>query len=107
MTVRQRLVAGKVIARWRRLQHYRAEGSGERVTLASLHRAGVLTRRVWRSGSAPAHEYRPSADLLTELGRTRDGSSTADLMPVRAASADVLGRPVPPAAPRRSSKERP
>ena len=44
---------------------YRAESSGERVTLASLHRAGLLHRRVWRGkGPDAAHEYRPTAAFL-------------------------------------------
>ncbi len=41
---------------------YRAATNGERVTLASLYRAGVLERRAWRGkeGEADAaHEYRP------------------------------------------------
>jgi hypothetical protein len=38
--------------------------------LVSLQRAGTLKRRVCGAGfSAPAHEYRPSNILLTELAR--------------------------------------
>ena len=42
---------------------YRAQGSGERVTLASLYRKGRLTRRAWRGREGEpdaAHEYRPA-----------------------------------------------
>jgi hypothetical protein len=89
----QREVTRKVIESWRRLKHYRAARNGERVTLASLYRTGVLVRRCWRGrdGEADAaYEYRPSNDLLVELGRTTDDSSTADLMPVVPACKDVL-----------------
>ncbi len=77
-------VARKVIAQWRKDgRHYRATGSGERVTLASLYRAGVLIRRAWR-GKPPheAHEYRPSNEMLTELARVAGVGSVAELMPV-------------------------
>lgn len=46
---------------------YRARSSGERVTLASLFRKGLLKRRAWRGqeGDADAaHEYQ-----TTELGK--------------------------------------
>lgn len=49
---------------------YRASGSGERVTLASLFRAGALSRRAWRGNEgAPdaAHEYRVSELVLRHL----------------------------------------
>lgn len=42
---------------------YRAATSGERVTLASLYRAGALVRRAWRGNEGEAdaaHEYRLS-----------------------------------------------
>lgn len=72
MTKNQAIVFGKVLRRWRgKLEHYRAESSGERVTLASLYRAGVLARRAWRGNEGEpdaAHEYRPSNNVLHELG---------------------------------------
>lgn len=74
MTKLQQDVTRKVIATWRGPhgnRHYRAAGNGERVTLASLYRAGVLARRCWRGkeGEADAaYEYRPSNDLLHQLG---------------------------------------
>ena len=60
LTPAQRQVFARVIratldARW-----YRAAGSGERVTLASLYRHGLVARRAWRGveGQADAaHEY--------------------------------------------------
>lgn len=60
MTKLQRHVLGVVTAHHRRGQWYRASRSGERVTLASLFRSGVLTRRAWRgkAGEADAaYEY--------------------------------------------------
>lgn len=57
-----------------RLAHpnwYRAQSSGQRVTLASLWRQGILERRAWRGteGDADAaHEYRISADVRHRLG---------------------------------------
>lgn len=45
---------------------YRAESSGERVTLASLWRHGSLERQAWRGveGKADAaHEYKPTVRL--------------------------------------------
>lgn len=47
---------------------YRATGNGQRVTLAALYRAGVLTRRVWREGKSAAdnaHEYALSDLAIT------------------------------------------
>lgn len=61
MTKLQLQVLRKVRERTRDGSWYRAEGNGERVTLASLWRAGSLTRRAWRgvAGAADAaHEYR-------------------------------------------------
>jgi hypothetical protein len=46
---------------------YRAVGSGQRVTLASLYRVGVLVRRAWRGreGEADAaHEYQLSPSMI-------------------------------------------
>jgi len=71
VTPRQIEVARNVLRAWMRDgAHYRAEGSGERVTLASLYRAGALDRLAWRGeeGAADAaHEYRPSPGLLAAL----------------------------------------
>jgi len=66
----QRQVLGAVVAQHRRGLWYRAASSGERVTLASLFRAGVLARRAWRGkeGEADAaHEYRLSEALREAL----------------------------------------
>jgi hypothetical protein len=67
VTERQQIVGDKVAAATMRGEWYRAESSGERVTLASLLRAGALVRRVWRgrTGSAnAAHEYQLSDATL-------------------------------------------
>jgi hypothetical protein len=61
VTPKQREVAFRVTDAHVKGQWYRACSSGERVTLASLFRAGVLERRVWRTGKNSAdnaHEYR-------------------------------------------------
>jgi hypothetical protein len=53
---------------------YRARSSGERVTLASLYRKGLLTRRTWRGqpGEAnAAHEYQLSDLVIEKLRKTR------------------------------------
>lgn len=75
---RQAAVFAKVLAHWRTAPglapYYRAQGSGERVTLVSFHRAGILARRPWRGqeGEAnAAYEYRPSNDILHALGAGR------------------------------------
>jgi hypothetical protein len=63
MTKLQSYVFGVVSNHHLRGLWYRASRSGERVTLASLYRAGVLTRRAWRGkdGEADAaYEYRLS-----------------------------------------------
>ena len=84
MTDLQKEVTSKVIAAWRTggsPRHYRAAGSGERVTLASLYRAGVLARRCWRGHEGEpdaAYEYRPSEDLLKELAVMRAEAGAAD-----------------------------
>lgn len=67
MTKLQRHVLGVVSAHHLRGLWYRAARSGERVTLASLYRAGALKRRAWRGkeGEADAaYEYQltPVAD---------------------------------------------
>lgn len=61
----QRYVLGVVFAHHRRGLWYRAAGNGQRVTLASLFRAGMLSRRAWRGKEGEpdaAHEYRLSLD---------------------------------------------
>lgn len=61
MTKLQRYVFGVVSAHHLRGLWYRAASSGQRVTLASLYRAGVLTRRAWRGNEGEAdaaYEYR-------------------------------------------------
>jgi single-stranded DNA-binding protein len=65
VTKLQRYVFGIVSAHHLRDRWYRAASSGERVTLASLYRAGALTRRPWRGNEGEAdaaYEYR-----LTEV----------------------------------------
>lgn len=65
MTKLQRHVLGIVSAHHLRGLWYRAARSGERVTLASLCRAGALQRRAWRGNEGEAdaaYEYR-----LTEV----------------------------------------
>jgi len=53
---------------------YRARDQGERVTLASLWRQGLLNRRAWRGAEGDAnaaYEYRASKavlEALAELG---------------------------------------
>ena len=69
MTKLQRYLFTVVSAHHLRGLWYRAASSGERVTLASLYRAGVLKRRAWRGNEgAPdaAYEYRlaPAADQV-------------------------------------------
>jgi hypothetical protein len=65
MTKIQRYVLDIVSAHHLRGLWYRAATSGERVTLASLYRAGALMRRAWRGNEGEAdaaYEYR-----LTEV----------------------------------------
>ena len=60
MTKTEREVFVKVIKADLAGRYYRAESSGERATLASLYRIGLLSRRAWRGeeGEADAaHEY--------------------------------------------------
>jgi len=68
VTKLQRHVLGVVSAYHLRGLWYRSASSGERVTLASLYRAGALKRRAWRGNEGEAdaaHEYRltPEAEL--------------------------------------------
>lgn len=62
---------------------YRAAGSGERVTLASLYGHGILVRRAHRGieGSAnAAHEYRPS-ELVMATWRATCAAAVATVAP--------------------------
>lgn len=89
---RQREVARKVVLAWLDGHRwYRAQRNGERVTLVSLQRAGILVRRIWRGAgsSAPAHKYRPSNILLTELARVSGQSPVAVMSPVDATSQKI------------------
>jgi hypothetical protein len=66
----QRKVACKVGAATMRNEWYRAESSGERITLASLLRAGVVVRQVWRARTRDtnaAHEYQLAAAVIAAL----------------------------------------
>ena len=65
-SLQQETLAGAIRARemgaW-----FRATRNGQRVTLASLFRRGLLVRRVWRGhGPNAAHEYRPSSNVMAE-----------------------------------------
>ena len=81
MTKLQRYVLGVVSAHHLRDVWYRAASSGERVTLASLYRAGALVRRAWRGkegDAAAAYEYRLSTmadqalrEMLSNTGKAR------------------------------------
>lgn len=68
MTKRQKEVLREVLR-----QHpnwYRADGNGERITLASLYRAEFLERRAWRGQEGEpdaAHEYRVAPRVLEML----------------------------------------
>ncbi len=49
---------------------YRAKDHGERVTLPSLRRLGILVRRAWRGrdgDASAAYEYRIDSGLLDDL----------------------------------------
>ena len=67
MTKLQRYVFGVVSGYHLRGLWYRAASSGERVTLASLYRAGVLKRRAWRG-----HEGEADAAYEYQLTRETD-----------------------------------
>ena len=76
MTKLQRYVFGVVSAHHLRGLWYRAATCGQRVTLASLFRAGVLTRRAWRGNEgAPyaAYEYRLAREADQVLRQTLTG----------------------------------
>lgn len=67
LTDLQREVFRKVIRAWKAGGWYRAENSGERVTLASLYRNSLLDRRAHRGveGEAnAAYEYQPSQVVI-------------------------------------------
>ena len=72
-TLQKRVLATVVLAteagRW-----YRATGSGERVTLASLHSRGLAVRRAWRGVEGErdaAHEYRAAEVVLAAVRELR------------------------------------
>jgi hypothetical protein len=72
VTKLQRYVMGIVTAHHLRGRWYRADGSGQRVTLASLYRAGALKRRAWRGNEGEAdaaYEYRltPEAEQAVKI----------------------------------------
>lgn len=55
---------------------YRAASSGQRVTLASLYRAGLLKRRAWRGVEGEpdaAHEYQLSDKMIAVVKEQADG----------------------------------
>ena len=77
MTKLQRYVFGVVSAHHLRNLWYRAASSGERVTLASLYRAGVLARRAWRGNDGEAdaaYEYRLAKEADQVLRQTLSSS---------------------------------
>ena len=60
LTRLQKRVLHKVAIATHRSSWYRAEGNGERVTLASLYKIGLLSRRAWRGREGEpdaANEY--------------------------------------------------
>jgi hypothetical protein len=70
VTNTQKLVFQNVLRQTLAGRWYRAAGSGERVTLASLFRYGALVRRAWRGEEGArdaAHEYRVSPEMLEAL----------------------------------------
>jgi hypothetical protein len=70
LSARQREVLRSVLRATIAETWYRAQGSGERVTLASLFRAGILIRRAWRGAEGEpdaAHEYRVADTILHQL----------------------------------------
>lgn len=79
MTKLQRYVLGVVSAHHLRGLWYRAARSGERVTLASLYRAGALTRRAWRGNEGEAdaaYEYRLTPEADQVLRQTLSGGGS-------------------------------
>ena len=62
LSARQHAVLREVVRTTLNGEWYRATSEGERVTLASLHRRGLLERRAWRGEAGDcntAYEYRP------------------------------------------------
>ena len=73
----QRQVLAAVLRAHETGHWYRAARSGERVTLASLYRRGLLVRRAWRVGKCSAdsaNEYRCSEMFMEEWRRKQDAS---------------------------------
>lgn len=71
---------GRVFSATRQQHWYRAQGQGERVTLAALYRKGLLERRAWRGteGAADAaHEYMVAVVVQEELQRRSVLAATA------------------------------
>ena len=84
MTKIQRYVFGVVAAHHLRNLWYRAASSGERVTLASLYRAGVLMRRAWRGNEGEAdaaYEYRLAKEADQVLRQTLSGGDPSKAEP--------------------------
>lgn len=76
LTTLQKQVLAKVIQATEAGQWYRADGSGERVTPASLHSHRLAIRQAWRGveGTADAaHEYRAAPIVLQTLREIRAG----------------------------------
>lgn len=66
----QRQVLARVAVSTLKQSWYRAASSGERVTLASLYRAGLIERQAHRGTegeASAAHEYKLTNSVLTEL----------------------------------------
>lgn len=83
MTNIQRKTAERVRAAHVRGEWYRAAGNGERVTLASLKRAGVLERRAHRGKDGEpdaAYEYRLEPRFARAIG-ARFGPETREVAP--------------------------
>lgn len=77
MTKLQRYVLGVVTAHHLRGLWYRADASGQRVTLASLYRAGALKRRAWRGNEGEAdaaYEYRLTPEAAQAIKVALSGS---------------------------------
>lgn len=69
-----RAVALKAPGWYRAGESGQGSSGGERVTLASLHRAGLVKRRVWRKGKSAAdnaHEYAITDAVADHLARPR------------------------------------
>ena len=81
MTKLQRYVFGIVSAHHLNNLWYRAASNGERVTLASLYRAGVLKRRAWRGNEGEAnaaYEYQLTQEADQVLRQTLAGSAGSE-----------------------------